>query len=1259
MKEDSKKHLEKSYFDVLGLCCSSEVSLIEKILTPLEGVHNVSVIVPSRTVIVVHDATLISQFQIVKALNKARLEANVRMKGVQNYGNKWPSPYAVGCGVLLLLSFLKYLYSPFKWLALGAVAVGIIPLTLKAFASLRIFRFDINLLMLIAVGGSIALKDYWEAGTIVFLLIISEWLEARASHKATAVMSSLMSIAPQKAVLADTGEEVNTSEVKVNTRLAVKAGTMIPIDGIVVEGKCEVDEKTLTGESFPVYKQVDSIVFAGTLNLNGYISVKTTAVAEACVVARMARLVEEAQNNKSKTQRYVDEFAKYYTPAVVVVAASLAAIPAAMRVHDLEKWYHLALVVLVSACPCALILSTPIAAFCALSKAATSGLLIKGAEYLEILSTVKFICFDKTGTITRGEFSVSDFRPLIDTDKLLYWVSSIESKSSHPMAASLVDYAQSHSVEPQPDNVEEFKDFPGEGIYGKIDGKDVYIGNQKIGVRAGCSQVPTQINNQGKSTGYVFLGSSLAGIFSLSDSCRIGVKEAIKELKSMGIKTTMLTGDCEEAANFAQNQLGGALDMVHAGLLPQDKATLIKEMQRESPVAMVGDGMNDAPALATADIGISMGVSGSALANDTGHMIMMSNDIRKIPVAVRLAKRTRRKIFENIFIAMVIKAVVIALAIAGHPLVWAAVLADMGTCLVVIFNSMLLLRGVTSRTMKKNSSCLRNDSQCLSNYKVKDKCCEADDCGLEVKKNCCDVGGCNLVVKDGCCDVDSSGLKVGRNCCNIGGCDSQVKERVCDVGGGGFGLEVKDKCCDVSGSFSKIRERLCNVGSYSLEVKDNSCDVGDHRLEVKEKCCDVDGCCTKVKSSSDMGGYGLEVKEKSYDVGAYCLEVKDMCYKMGECGSETKDKCCDIGDCGSAANKKGCDVGDCCSKAKYHFSDVGGSGLEVKKRCGDVGAYYIEVKDNCYDMGGCGSKVKDTCCDVGSYGSKPKATICDVGGCCSQIKDKCFDVGGYGLEVKDKCHDMDDYCLEIKENCCDGGDCQLEVKDECWDVDGNGSKAKEKGCDVGGYCLETKDKCSDMGCCRSKTKGKFHDVGDDYLEVKDNCCKMGNCCLEVKDKSYNVDGFGSKDNEKCCDMGVGYLVSKVKDNCGDMGGGCGSKVKDKCCDLSGNYSKVRENHCNMGSYSLEVKDNVCDVGSHGLEVKDKCCNVDDCCLVVKDNCCEMGGCGLEAKEKCHDVGAYDLEVKNNFYGIVIGGSEVKDKCCDVGGCSSKPNRKRL
>ncbi|KAL0315973.1 UNVERIFIED_CONTAM: Cadmium/zinc-transporting ATPase HMA2 [Sesamum radiatum] len=744
---------QKSYFDVLGLCCSSEIPIIEKILASLDGIKDFSVILPTKTLIVVHDSLLISQLQIVKALNQARLEANIRSVygGGESYKNKWPSPYAVASGALLLLSFLKYVYSPMRWLAVGAIAVGIPPVVLKAVAAVRNFRLDINILVLITVAGSIALRDYWEAGTIVFLFTISEWLESRASHKATAVMSSLVSVVPQRAVLADTGEEVDADEVKLNTVLAVKAGEVIPIDGVVVEGTCEVDEKTMTGESFPVAKQKDSTVWASTINLNGYISIKTTAVAEDCVVARMARIVEEAQNKKSRTQRFMDKCAKYYTPAIVAISAALAIVPLAVHGRNKKEWYHLALVVLVSGCPCALLLSTPVAMFCALTKAATLGVLFKGAEHLENLARIKIMAFDKTGTITRGEFLVVDFKSLrddISLNTLLYWISSVECKSSHPMAAALVEFARAHAVEPKPDRVEKFQNFPGEGICGKIEGNEIYIGNWKIASRAGSTAVPNLegYDTEGKSVGYVFLGSSPAGIFCLSDMCRTGAKEAIEELKSIGIKTVMLTGDCRGAAKRAQEQLGGALEVVHAELLPEDKASIIKELQKEGRTTMIGDGLNDAPALATADIGISMGVSGSALATESGDIVLMSNDIRRIPKALRIAKKVRRKIIENVIVSISTKAAILVLAVAGHPLVWAAVLADVGTCLLVILNSMLLLKGTSGR----GKSCCRSTAHSHI-HKQKSACSSAES------PNKCKLQSCsskNCVSKS--CSSDSS-----------------------------------------------------------------------------------------------------------------------------------------------------------------------------------------------------------------------------------------------------------------------------------------------------------------------------------------------------------------------------------------------------------------------------------------------------------------------------------------------------------------------
>ncbi|XP_021724992.1 cadmium/zinc-transporting ATPase HMA3-like isoform X1 [Chenopodium quinoa] len=734
-KEKRGCNIEKSYFDVLGLCCSSEVPLIEKILKPLEGVVEVSVIVPSRTVIVVHDILLISQHQIVKALNQARLEANVRVIGKASYRGKWPSPYVIASGLLLSLSFLKYVYHPFQWLAVAAVAVGIWPILMRGVIAIRNFTLDVNILMLIAVVGTLVMRDYTEAGTIVFLFTIAEWLESRASQKATAVMSSLLSMTPQQATIAETGEVVNVKDVKLSTVLAVKSGELIPIDGVVAEGTCEVDEKTLTGESYPVPKQKDSTVWAGTVNVNGYVSVKTTALAEDCAVAKMAKLVEEAQNNKSSVQRLIDRCAKYYTPAVVLISAGIAVVPVAMKLHDKKHWFYLSLVVLVSACPCGLILSTPVATFCALSRAATSGLLIKGGDYLEILAKIKHIAFDKTGTITRGEFTLKDFRSLADDvtlTTLVYWVSSIESKSSHPIAAVLADYGRPQGIEPKPENVEDFQNFPGEGVFGKIDGREIYIGNQKLGRRANCTVASNIVHGddsikEARTCGYVYSGGVLIGTFSLSDDCRSGAAEAIRELKSMGIKTALLTGDTRSTAMRAQEQLGKTLDAVHADLLPEDKARIIKDYKKDGPTAMVGDGVNDAPALATADVGISMGVSGSALATETGHVVLMSNDIRKIPKAIKLARKTRRKVIENIFISIITKAGVIAFAIAGHPLVWLAVLADVATCLVVIFNSMLLLRGSShthgsSRCFGMFSSCHSHKTE-LHHSKTSQQCC--------------------------------------------------------------------------------------------------------------------------------------------------------------------------------------------------------------------------------------------------------------------------------------------------------------------------------------------------------------------------------------------------------------------------------------------------------------------------------------------------------------------------------------------------------
>ncbi|XP_048620604.1 cadmium/zinc-transporting ATPase HMA2-like [Brassica napus] len=893
MATKNEKKMTKSYFDVLGICCTSEVPLIENILNSLDGVKEYSVIVPSRTVIVVHDSLIISQFNIVKALNQARLEANVRVTGETNFKNKWPSPFAVVSGVLLLLSFFKYLYSPFRWLAVAAVVAGIYPILAKSIASIARTRIDINVLVVITVGATLGMRDYTEAAAVVFLFTIAEWLQSRASYKASAVMQSLMSLSPQKAVIAETGEEVKVDELKINTVIAVKAGETIPVDGVVVDGNCEVDEKTLTGEAFPVPKLRDSTVWAGTINLNGYITVKTTSLAEDCVVAKMAKLVEEAQNSKTETQRFIDQCSKYYTPAIIIISLCFVVIPFALKAHNMKHWLHLALVVLVSACPCGLILSTPVATFCALTKAATSGLLIKGADYLETLAKIKTVAFDKTGTITRGEFIVTDFKSLsrdISLHSLLYWVSSVESKSSHPMAAALVDYAKSVSNEPKPEAVEEYQNFPGEGIYGKIDRKEVYIGNKRIASRAGCSSVPdTGVDTKGgKTVGYVYVGETLAGSFNLSDACRSGVAQAMKELKSLGIKTAMLTGDNQAAAMHAQEQLGNAIDIIHAELLPEGKSEIIKEFKREGPTAMVGDGLNDAPALATADIGISMGISGSALATETGNIILMSNDIRRIPQAIRLARRAKRKVVENVVLSITMKGAILGLAFAGYPLIWAAVLADVGTCLLVIFNSMLLLRD----KQKGGNKCYRSSSSpCVLNAEKHEGDAAGDmEAGLlpptrsdkHCKSSCCGKKNREKVMKphhghSGCCDKkQKDNVKIVRKSCESGCCGSGNKTQKPDQ------EEVKHSCHDMpseeirldAGDGGDCKSVCCGTGTIQQEGSSNLVNLdGEVKVSVK-------GCCSRpaehVVASLKVKSNG-HCESSKEDKEETCSEVKMNC----------------------------------------------------------------------------------------------------------------------------------------------------------------------------------------------------------------------------------------------------------------------------------------------------------------------------------------------------------------------------------------------
>lgn len=690
---DSK--LCKTTFTVLGICCPSEVSLIERLLQPLSGVEQISVNVPSKTVTVLHDPSLIQPAQIVKALNQARLDASVRVVGQWKSGRKWPSPYTLASGFCLVIALFHYLYHPLRWVALGAIAVGILPIMQRSFLAIRNFMLDINVLMLIAVVGTIGLGDYLEGGTIVFLFTLAEWIESRSSDKARAEISSVMNLASQTAVIEESGEKLSVKDVAINTVLSVKAGEVIPLDGIVVSGGSSVDESSLTGESLPVEKEVGASVWAGTMNLTGYLSVKTVALAEESTMARMAKLVEEAQSQRSSTEEFVQKFAKYYTPVIVLTAIAMTLAPLIDHSLGFRKWVYKALVVLVTACPCALVISTPVATACGLAHAAKTGLLIKGGRYLEALGKLKAIAFDKTGTLTEGIFRVVDVKfvdsETIDEHKWLSWIASLENRSSHPMSVAIVSYCRQKGLEPSAE-VKDFDVLEGEGICGVVDNHKVYIGNVRLSNRLGWTEyVPDTWDIRGATVGYFGTEEKFVGAFSVADNSRPEAAEALDKLKKLGIQLAMLTGDTAASAALIETQVGQI--QVYSQLLPQDKVRIIGDLKSVGKTAMIGDGINDAPALAAADIGIAMGVAGSAVAMETSDIALMSNDIRKIAGAIKIGRRTLRKIYINVAISIATKVVIFALTAVGLVYLWMAVLTDVGTGMLVTFNSMLLLKG--------------------------------------------------------------------------------------------------------------------------------------------------------------------------------------------------------------------------------------------------------------------------------------------------------------------------------------------------------------------------------------------------------------------------------------------------------------------------------------------------------------------------------------------------------------------------------------
>jgi len=548
-------------------------------------------------------------------------------------------------------------------------------------------------LMTIAILGAAIIGKWSEGAVVVILFAISEVLEGFSMNKARNSIQSLMEIAPAEAWVERNGQEIllKAEEIEIGDILLVKPGQLIALDGVVLEGESSVNQAAITGESIPVAKAVNDEVFAGTLNEAGFLKVKVTKQADETMIAKVIDLVEEAQGQKAPSQRFVDRFAKYYTPVIIAIAVLTAIIPPLVLGQGWHEWLYEGLAVLVVGCPCALVISTPVAIVTAIGTAARHGVLIKGGSFLEAAGALKAIAFDKTGTLTKGIPTVTDFINYSKDEELLDKIAALESMSQHPLAEAILKEAAYANKNIK---VTGFLSLTGKGIKGKINGTGYKIGNPLLFncIPDDIAAEINQLQNQGKTVMIAGTDQSILGLIAVADVVRESSSTVMEQLNQLGIEQTiMLTGDNRAAANTIGKQVG--VTRIEAELLPEDKLTFIQKLSEQfGRVAMVGDGVNDAPALAAAEVGIAMGSAGTDTALETADIAFMNDDLRKLPFMIRLSRQMLRIIKQNITLSLVVKLVALLLVIPGWLTLWIAIFADMGVTLLVTLNGLRLLR---------------------------------------------------------------------------------------------------------------------------------------------------------------------------------------------------------------------------------------------------------------------------------------------------------------------------------------------------------------------------------------------------------------------------------------------------------------------------------------------------------------------------------------------------------------------------------------
>ena len=575
----------------------------------------------------------------------------------------------------------------------------------KAFYAVRRLRPDMNLLMTMAVLGAIGIGEWFEAATVAFLFALSLTLEAWSVGRARRAIEALMDLAAPMARILEAGgpREVPPDQVAVGARLLVKPGEKIPLDGVVVGGVSEVNQAPITGESVPVTKEAGASVFAGTINGDGALEIESTKPASETTLAHIIRMVGEASSRRAPSEQWVERFARVYTPAVLGAAALVLLVPPLLFGGSWDIWLYRALVLLVIGCPCALVISTPVTIVAALAAAAKHGVLVKGGAYIEVPARIRAIALDKTGTLTRGEPELLEVVPLSGHTELelLQRVAGMEAQSDHPLARAITRYAAARQVTPLP--VSEFRIIQGKGATARIEGIQYWVGSHRYLEERG--QETPDIHDRlermaadGRSVVVVGDEQHVCGLIAIADAVRPEARGIVEALRRQGVShIVMLTGDNKATATAIAAQTG--VEEVRAELLPADKVAAIEELVRvHGAVAMVGDGVNDAPAMARATLGIAMGAAGSDAAIETADVALMSDDLSKLPWLIRHSKRTLSIVRQNITLSLAVKACFVVLTFAGFASLWAAIAADMGVSLLVIFNALRLLGPVETRT---------------------------------------------------------------------------------------------------------------------------------------------------------------------------------------------------------------------------------------------------------------------------------------------------------------------------------------------------------------------------------------------------------------------------------------------------------------------------------------------------------------------------------------------------------------------------------